>query len=219
MNFTAFFLSIISGFGTLIGFFIIYLKCDKNKIIKYSLTLAGLVMIYISIFELIPESIQKFNTFNKNEIFIYVSLSTLSGFLLIILLNKLIKNENDLYRVGVLSLIAIIIHNIPEGIITYISASNNIKLGLKLTLAIMLHNIPEGLTIAIPIYYSTKSKKKAFFYTTFSAFSEPLGAFISYIFLSKIISNFILGLIFSQTAGIMITISITELFPEAKTIN
>ncbi len=59
-------------------------------------------------------------------------------------------------------MLAIVLHNIPEGIVTFLSASTNQKLGLSLALAISFHNIPEGISIAIPIYFSTKNKKKAF---------------------------------------------------------
>ena len=66
-------------------------------------------------------------------------------------------------------MIAIILHNIPEGIATYLSGEFNYKLGLSLTIAIALHNIPEGISIALPIYYGTKSRGKALIYTLASA--------------------------------------------------
>lgn len=76
-----------------------------------------------------------------------------------------------------------------------------------------MHNIPEGISISMPIYYSTKSKKKAFLYTLVSALSEPLGAFLAFIFLYKIINNLIMGILLSLIAGIMIHISLCELLP------
>lgn len=213
-----FFLTLLSGLSTLLGYFFIYLKLDKDKIIKYSLLFGSAVMCYISVFDLIPESIKYFNIKDKDELFLYISIPILLGFIIVIVINTLISKKKDkLYKIGLLSMIAIIIHNIPEGIITYMSSCVNIKIGLKLTIAIMLHNIPEGITIAIPIYYSSKSKLKTFLYTLLSGLSEPLGGIISYIFLSKFINNFILGLILNMAAGIMITISITELLP--KVIN
>ena len=64
-------------------------------------------------------------------------------------------------------MIVIVLHNIPEGIVTFIVSNKNIMLGISMCIAIALHNIPEGISIAVPIYYSTKSKKKAIFYTFF----------------------------------------------------
>ena len=72
------------------------------------------------------------------------------------------------------------------------------------------------LAISIPIYYSTKSKKKALLYTVISALSEPFGALITFLFLKKYITTKILGLLFATIAGIMLQISLCELLPNAK---
>lgn len=126
------------------------------------------------------------------------------------------NNENKngrLYKVGIISMLAIILHNIPEGIATFMATSSDISLGISLTLAIAFHNIPEGISISIPIYYSSKSKLKAFNYTLISALSEPFGALLAFIFLRNFINNFILGILFAMIAGIMVHISIYELIP------
>ena len=120
--------------------------------------------------------------------------------------------DNDvLYKTGILSMIGIMIHNIPEGIVTYILSTVDMKLGLIFAIAIILHNIPEGISISVPIYYSKKSKKNAFLYTMISGLSEPLGAFLSMIFLYKYISNYLIAILFSLIAGLMSYISIFEL--------
>jgi len=106
-----------------------------------------------------------------------------------------------------------------EGIATFITTSNNTKLGLALTIAIALHNIPEGISISIPIYYSTNNRFKAFIYTFISGISEPIGAIISFVFLSKFINNTILGIIYSIIAGMMINIGINELYKESTNYN
>ena len=116
-------------------------------------------------------------------------------------------------------MLAIILHNIPEGIATFISTTKDTSLGISLATSIALHNIPEGISISIPIYYSTKSKFKALFYTFLSALSEPLGAIITYLFLLPYVNNILLGLLFSFIAGIMIQISLTELLKESISYN
>ena len=52
-------------------------------------------------------------------------------------------------------------------------------LGISICIAIALHNIPEGISIAIPIYYSSKSKKKTILYTFIASLSEPFGAILT----------------------------------------
>ena len=128
--------------------------------------------------------------------------------------NDKVKNTS-LYKVGIISMLAIILHNIPEGVITFLAGSTDIKLGLILAFTIAIHNIPDGISISIPIYYSTNSYKKALLYSLVSALSEPFGAFVAFIFLKDIINNTILGIMLSLVAGIMIEISITNLIPTA----
>ena len=89
-------------------------------------------------------------------------------------------------------------------------------LGISLAIAIAMHNLPEGISIAVPIYYSTNKKSKAFIYTFISAISEPFGALIAFIFLKNFVNDIFMGLLFSFIAGIMIHISFYELLPESK---
>lgn len=122
------------------------------------------------------------------------------------------KAEN-LYKLGLLNMIVLILHNLPEGIATFLSSYHSMSLGLKLSVAIMLHNIPEGISIAVPIYYATKSKKKALKATFISGLSEPLGAILAFIFLKRYVSELMISIILIVVAGLMITLSIQEMLP------
>lgn len=70
---------------------------------------------------------------------------------------------------------AIAIHNFPEGVATFVATLSSPALGVALAVAIGLHNIPEGLCVAMPIYYATGSRLKAFLWAFFSGVSEPFG--------------------------------------------
>lgn len=210
----AFLLSSIAGLSTLIGTIPIFIKkVDKNKIISNSLFFASGVMITISITDLIPESYKLLaSKFYKFPSIIILLIFLIIGIILSSFIGSFVSKKDKLYRVGVISMLAIILHNIPEGIATFLSS--NTSLGVSLVLAISAHNIPEGISISVPIYYSTNSKFKAFFYTFISAISEPIGAVIAYLFLSKYSDN-IMCYLFAIIAGIMIQISIFELLKEA----
>ena len=181
-------------------------------------------MICVSITDLIPESILLISD-NLHSIptilisFLGVVLGVIISMLIDYYLPDSDKSNNKLYRVGFISMIAIIIHNIPEGIATFMATNSNISLGLSLALAIAMHNIPEGISISVPIYYSTSSKKKALLYTGISALSEPFGALLAYLFLKNIMNDLILGILFSVIAGIMLQISFSELLPSARRYN
>lgn len=209
----SFILTFLSGFATLLGFLIIFLPNKyKNRIINGSLSFAAGVMITISIFDLIPESynLLMFNDFNFKLLLIATFI--IVGVCFSIILDRVVPNNNFLYKIGLVSLFSIIMHNIPEGVITFITANNNSNLGIKLAVAIALHNIPEGISIAVPLYYSTKNKKKVFTLLLISALSEPLGALLGLI-LSKYITMNILALIYAFIVGLMLYISIYEILP------
>ena len=223
-NMYAFLLSSIAGFSTLIGFLFIFIKKDRESIISKSLGFASGVMLTISIIDLIPNS---FLLIIKQYNYIYTLFLIITGFLIGIIISSIIdrkvekmsKNGLKLYKLGIITMFVIMMHNIPEGIATFITTTNNTKLGIILTIAIAFHNIPEGISISIPIYYSTNSKLKSFLYTFISGMSEPLGALISYLFLSRFVNDIILGIIYSIIAGMMINISINELYKEASIYN
>ena len=201
--------SSIAGISTLVGYLFIYIKADKNKVISKSLSFASGVMLTLSLVDLIPTSINYLKMDNRS--LLYAVLFFFVGIILCLIINNKIKENDVLYKTGILSMIGIMIHNIPEGIVTYILSTVDMKLGLIFAIAIILHNIPEGISISVPIYYSKKSKKKAFLYTMISGLSEPLGALLSQIFLYKYISNFLIAILFSLIAGLMSYISIFEL--------
>ncbi len=218
----AFILTILAGLSTLLGIIPCLIKTNKkNNIICASLSFASGVMLSISTLDLIPESFKLIKISQSIIKLLIIFISIITGIIISKIINLKInqKSNNSLYKVGIISMIAIIIHNIPEGIITFISTTKNIKLGISLAIAIALHNIPEGISISIPIFYSTNNKYKAILYTLISGLSELFGAILTYLFLYKLINNIILGLLLSLTAGIMINISITELLPSSINYN
>ncbi|WP_300384918.1 zinc transporter ZupT [Clostridium sp.] len=217
-------LSVFAGLSTVLGTFIIFVSSKKsNKLITFSLSFSAGVMISVSLTDLLLSSIENLSKIHGASAGIAFSLLfMLIGGFFAFLIDKLIpddninENNNSLFRVGLVSTVALMIHNFPEGIATFVSGYHNTSLGISIALAISLHNIPEGIAIALPIYYSTKSKLKAFKFTFLSGLAEPLGAFIAFLFLRPYINENVLSIIFSIVAGIMIYISFTELLPKAN---
>lgn len=216
-------ISFLAGISTFIGGLVVFIKFkDKNKFLAFSLSFSLSVMLSISVFELIPESIM---TLLNRMSFLLAFLSGLFMFVLgKILVNKItykthLLSGNSLYRVGVLSMIALMIHNFPEGIATFMASYNDISTGISLGIAIMLHNIPEGISIAVPVYYATGSKKRGLFLTLVSGLAEPLGAFVSYILLKNYINDVTISLVLILVASIMMSLAIDEMIPEVNKYN
>lgn len=212
----AFFITTLAGLSTMIGSILIFIFKKNNRILISSLAFAAGVMLCVSLTDLIPEAIHLFKqTFFTIPSILFCLIGISSGVLISMFLDKTLPSieNNRLYKVGIISMLAIIMHNIPEGIATFLTTSENTKLGLSLAIAITLHNIPEGISISVPIYYATKNKKKALLYTFISGISEPFGALLAYVFLSNIVNDLFMGFLYAIIAGIMIQISIYELLP------
>lgn len=215
----SFLLTFIAGFSTMIGTILIFFKEKTNRVVVASLSFASGVMLTVSILDLIPEAITLLNYKSIIEILI-ITVFMVLGALLTRKIDKCMpevdnNSKKGLYRVGIISMFAIIMHNIPEGIATFMTTSTNLSLGLSLTIAIALHNIPEGISIAVPIFYSTGNRKKALFYTLVSAISEPFGALLAFLFLKPFMNNLVMGLLMAVIAGIMSYISFFELLPKS----
>ena len=218
--------STIAGLSTMFGALVIFFKFKEqniNKFITASLSFSLAIMIGISITDLIPESSYiLLSNYGIGKGILASLLAFIIGIILVKYLHKLMdKTEatNDLYKLGILNMLALILHNFPEGIATFMSSYKDIELGLKLGLAIAFHNIPEGISIAVPIYYATKSKKNAIFKTFLSGIAEPIGAILAFIFLSKYITDELISIILLLVGGIMITLAIEVILPKAKKYN
>ncbi|SFD00193.1 zinc transporter ZupT [Clostridium uliginosum] len=228
-TFLALLLSFFAGISTVLGAIIVlFSKKKSDKTITFALGFSAGVMICVSFTDLFPHAEETLVHYYGN---IYGVLLTifymLTGVIFAMLIDKFVPHEPksredhdnkhlDLFRVGFVSMIAITLHNFPEGIATFMSGYQDITLGVSIAVAIALHNIPEGIAVAMPIYYSTGSRKKAFKYTLYSGLSEPLGALIAFLILKPFINDFLLGLIFAFVMGIMLYISFEELIPSSR---
>jgi ZIP family zinc transporter len=132
-------------------------------------------------------------------------------------------HQGKLLRMGLFTAAAIAIHNVPEGLATFLAALEDPALGVAIAVAIALHNIPEGISVSVPIFYATGDRKKAFVYSFLSGLAEPVGAGIAYVFLrlfmggsTGAIPSPVMGILFSGVAGIMVYISLDELLPTSR---
>ena len=125
------------------------------------------------------------------------------------------STKQQLNRTGVLTAIAISLHNIPDGIATYIGTIGDARIGAALAIGVALHNIPEGIAVAAPVYFATGSRFKAFIWTFVSAIAEPVGAIIAWMIVGEGLNPYVEGVMFGIVCGMMVTISFKELIPNA----
>jgi len=211
----AFLAGISTGIGSLFAFCI---KRGQRDWLCFSLGLSAGVMIYVSFVELLSMAVKSVGFLPANAAFF-------GGILFIMAVDFLIPHEfvaehvhpevkdKKLLSAGTFAMIGIAIHNFPEGLAVFMSAMGDIRLGIALAFAIAVHNIPEGIAVAMPIYYATGSRKKAFWYSLLAGIAEPLGAVIGIIFLRPFLGPTVLSLSLAFVAGIMVFISFDEILP------
>lgn len=124
--------------------------------------------------------------------------------------------DERLVRMGVLTALAIGIHNFPEGLATFVSALQDPALGLSVAVAIAIHNIPEGIAVSVAIFYGSGDRRKAFLYSLFSGLAEPVGALVGWVVLRPFMSPIVFGVLFAAVGGIMVFISLDQLLPAAE---
>lgn len=244
-------LTLIAGAATGAGgALILFRQKLSSNFLAAALGLSAGVMIFISLAELYPEAqaaIDASDAVRNGKTWVLLSFFTGMGIITLIdflipeyenpheatglsldartaatdMIHRNGRSLQSLQKLGIMSALAIAIHNFPEGMATFIGAMNDSQTGAGITFAIAIHNIPEGIAVAIPIYYATRSRAKALLYATVSGLTEPAGAAVCYGLASAFGIRIADGspafpLILAAVAGIMIYISLDELLPTAE---
>lgn len=224
----------LAGLATLIGGFITFFVNKNNlKILSLGLGFSAGVMIFVSLTEILTtaENLLKAHYPVKYHWMLFC------GFIAGVLISKLIdefipdhveeddftedcssedikcKHKHRIKRAGLLTAIAIAIHNFPEGLGTFLVTSQNMAIGISIAFAIALHNIPEGIAVALPIYHATGKKRMAIWYSFWTGITEPIGAIIGMLLLQFFLPQVFVGLSMAAVVGIMIYISFDTLLP------
>ncbi|ABL65484.1 zinc transporter ZupT [Chlorobium phaeobacteroides] len=230
-------LTLLAGLSTGIGSLLALMVNHTNKkFLTFALGFSAGIMLYVSFVEIMPQSgntiLQQFPAGNAAWV---TTTAFFGGIFFIWLIDQLVPDfENPhevsmigtmnaepsedarLHRMGIFTAAAIAIHNFPEGLAVFFSALSNQDLGVVIAATIALHNIPEGMAIAVPIYFATKSRMRAFSYSFLSGLAEPVGAIIGYALLKPFLSPLVFGIVLASVAGIMVYISLDELLPAAE---
>lgn len=231
-------LTLLAGLSTGIGSLIAFFSRTTNRtFLSFALGLSAGVMIYVSFVDIIPKA---FDAISRDAASVKLSqvitaASFIGGMLLIALIDRLVpsvenphemrsvesmdlapEHKHKLMRMGVMTALVIAIHNFPEGIVTFMATLEDPNIGAAIAGAIAIHNIPEGIAVAIPVYYATCSRKKAFKWSLLSGLSEPVGALVGYAILRPFLSHTVTGIVFGALAGVMVFISLDELLPAAR---
>ncbi|GLR08190.1 zinc transporter ZupT [Mixta theicola] len=220
-------LTILAGAATFIGAFLgVTGQKPSNRMLAFALGFAAGIMLLISLMEMLPAALGT------------PGMTPLSGYGMFLLgllgyfaLDRLLPHQHpqdlmvanqqprSLRRTAILLTLGISLHNFPEGIATFVTASSDLELGLGIALAVAIHNIPEGLAVAGPMYAATGSKAHALFWAGISGMAEIFGGVLAFWLLGPALSPVLIAVIMAAVAGIMVALSVDELMPLARDID
>ena len=213
MNIQAIFITLLSGLSFFIGYLITKLIKDEKKLITFSVGFSFTIILGLIFTDLLPECLEFTN--NKLIILGFVIL----GILLLKVLDLFIpdhehehtKKKDHMEHIGLISTLALFIHNVIEGTAIYTATLSSISIGLFTSLGVSFHNIPLGIQISSLV----RSKKEKLTLLTILSLSSILGVIILKLF--KItLTSYISGILISITLGMLIYIAFFELLCEVK---
>ena len=199
------------------------------KIEKILTGFAAGVMVAASIWSLLIPAMQQSSGLGKWS-FVPAAVGFMLGTLFLMVLDEVIPHlhrfsdspEGPKSRLArtTMMVLAVTLHNIPEGMAVgivyagWIRGGSGITIGaaLALSVGIAIQNFPEGAIISMPLRAEGMRKSKAFLYGTLSGVVEPLGAL-----LTILASGFFIPLmpyLLSFAAGAMLYVVVEELIPE-----
>ena len=209
-----------AGLATVIGsFLVVFARHTNTRLLAFGLAFAAGAMVYVSLVEIFVKSQIAFGAVHDSKTaYTYATLWFFAGVGLLVLIDRLVPNPHasiDSEHVDKV----VDDPDKPVADITMVHHHHEQALkrvGLMAALAIAIHNIPEGVSIAVPVYYATRSKAKAIWATVISGVAEPFGAIVGYLILAPFLSDDVFGAVFGILAGAMVFLALDELLPAAR---
>jgi ZIP family zinc transporter len=218
--------SLLAGAATGLGALPILAKADfSRRTLDLMLGFAAGVMLAASSFSLLVPAFEEDAVVSSGWIGVFsiVGAGFLLGGLFVHITDKFLPHEHfqkgpegpssSLGRVWLL-VIAITIHNFPEGLAVGVSfGGGNITTGLSVAVAIGLQNVPEGLAVAAPLVREGYSRKYAVILAIVTGLVEPIGGILGVSVVTFAVGLLPYGLAFA--AGAMIFVVGDEMVPES----
>lgn len=192
-------ISLLAGLSTGFGGLIVALKRAPGAgFLAGALGFSAGVMVYISFVELLPQGIEGLAEAGSPRAELWGTVAFFAGIGLIALIDRLVPEEINP-------------HEEPSE--SGVSKAQLRNVGVLSAVAIAIHNIPEGIAVAVPLREATGSRRKAAWWATLSGLAEPLGAIVGYLLLQPFLGPQSLGITFAAIAGIMVFVSLDKLLP------
>ena len=221
---TALFYTTLAGLATGAGGLLCLVRQPGGRTLGAAMGFAAGVMTAVSLADLLPSALEFYRRALGPASAGFALASLLcAGMVVAALMERCIPEPRlgaDPQRAGALRTAlttgtALLLHNLPEGVLTLFAGMEDPRLGLRLAAAVAIHNLPEGIATALPLYYATRSRTKAACAAFAAGLAEPAGALLAYGLLQGMLTAGFLNGLLVLTGGIMLWVSLAQLVPAA----
>lgn len=203
--------SLIAGLATLAGVYLVKFFREKvEKNILYFISFAIGVILASAFLNLLPAAAE---LNDRYFVWFFIGFGLLFLFEHILSIHSPYEKEHDLKTVGLTSTLGIGFHSLIDGIAIAVGFEISYKIGFLTSLAVIFHEVPEGVFTYTLLLLGSIPEKKRLFYSWLVTLATPVGALLTY-FLIRNFSQANLGALLGLAGGTFIYIAASDLIPE-----
>ena len=213
----------LAGLSTALGGALGVLRRPGRQGMAFAMGFGAGVMVAVSLMDMLPGALGRYlAAFSPLRAGAMAASLLLLGLAAGALLEKALPEEGAflcggeegrVLRSALVTALALVAHNLPEGMMTLFASLEDPALGARLAVAIGLHNLPEGLAVALPVFYATQSRGRAFWAALASGLAEPAGALLAFGLLGGRITPSLVTGMTALVSGVMCWVSVAQLLP------
>jgi zinc and cadmium transporter len=204
---------LLAGLATLAGVFLMAKKAawaQKNLI--YLISFSAGVLLSFSFIHLFPEAAELTPNAFLIILLSFLSFYILEHSLSLHVCKE--KEECETHQTFTLvSWVGLLVHSLIDGVIIGVGFEVSFALGILSTLAVLLHELPEGISSMAVMLYGSYSVSKAVTYSSLVALATPVGAILSFLLLREVEESFV-GVLLAIAAGSFLYVAASDLIPE-----
>lgn len=222
---TAILVTLFMGIFIIIGGVLGLVSWNSEKLMNFLMSLAIGVIIPLVTIEIMPEVFEIFSEeYSLTSSLAWLGLFFFLGIIILRLLDLFVPDhshkceggicKHNFYHIGIMSFIALFIHDFIEGMSVYVASTSSIKLGIALTIGVGFHNVPLGALIASTLNKATESIKKTILFLLAISLAPSLGGLLVMSNSSFFLQEKVIAALLATTAGMLSYIVIIELLPK-----
>lgn len=204
--------SLVAALVTTVGLYVIrHFEAWGRRNSTYFSCFAAGVLIAVSFLHLIPESLGM-----NAEAAAYLLSGYLFMHLFNRFITAYVCDKNPEYAIGLVPLLGIGFHSFLDGVVYSVTFTVGILTGVLASIGMILHEFPEGIiTYLLLLRGGGRPKPSLLLAFLAAAVSTPLGTAVSYPMISQI-GRPLLGALLSVSAGALLYVGATHLLPQAE---